>query len=190
MDSTKLLEYPKGVKGLASVDESTSREDAASAPTGGKVPEGYEGVPPELWPDASGNPPALTPQLMKRLRGKYFTVKHPRLTCGHKLDMINQPKNNCGECWFAFFSTHPQLVEVAHQFYQTQGRGPMVGMRGSKFVKMFERFMATMFQEMKKREQEAARVSQEQNSIPSESQQELSGETPVSPATVETEPVA
>lgn len=113
-------------------------------------PKGYEGVPQELWPDKDGNPPVITERLLKSLRGKYFTVRHIRLgVCGHLLDMVNQPKNNCEQCWFQFFNTHPQLVEVADQFFRTQGKKPMIGMRGEKFVKMFLRYMATIIHLMK-----------------------------------------
>src|SRR5208283_5322638 len=101
-------------------DSLTPNGDECAAVSENAPPEGYEGTPPELWPDKDGNPPVITERLLKSLRGKYFTVRHVRLgNCGHLLDMINQPKNNCHECWVAFFSTHPQLVEVAHQFYQT-----------------------------------------------------------------------
>jgi len=114
------------------------------------APTGYEGVPPELWPGPDGNPPQLTERLLSKLRAKYFTVRHPLLTeCGHKLDMINQPKNNCENCWFQFFNTHPQLVEVADQFYRTHGKKPMIGMRGVKFVKNFGRYMVTVAHFMK-----------------------------------------
>jgi hypothetical protein len=153
-------------KELAGLDEGVgatvpvAEVDATEAPAG--PPPGYEGVPQELWPGPDGKPPELTPALMKKMRGKYFTVRHPKLACSHRLDMINQPKNNCHECWAAFFSTHPQLVEVAHQFYQTQGRGPMVGMRGSKFVKFFEKFMALMYAEMQRREKEKASGTENQ----------------------------
>ena len=108
-------------------------------------PKGYEGVPKELWPDAEGNPPVITERLLKSLRGKYFTVRHVRLgECDHLLDMINQPKNNCPDCWWTWFQTHPQLMETADQFYRTQGRKPLVAMRGLVFVRMFERTMATI----------------------------------------------
>lgn len=120
-------------------------------------PPGYESVPKELWPDADGKPPQLTDRLLRVLRGKYFTVRHPFLIdCGHKLDMINQPKNNCGNCWFQFFNTHGELVQVADQFYRTHGKNAMIGMRGEKFVKNFGRFMVTV---LKMKEEEAASES-------------------------------
>jgi hypothetical protein len=134
----------KAVEG-DSVQESTGTAETPAAP-----PKGYEGVPPELWPDKNGNPPVITERLLRSLRGKYFTVRHVRLgVCDHLLDMVNQPKNNCEQCWFQFFNTHPQLVEVADQFFRTHGKKPMVGMRGEKFVKMFLRYMATIIHLMK-----------------------------------------
>ena len=133
-----------------SVQEPTgTAETPAAEPVG--PPKGYEGVPPELWPNKDGNPPVITERLLKSLRGKYFTVRHvPLSDCGHKLDMINEPRHrNCENCWWNFFNTHPQLVEVADQFFRTQGKKPMIGMRGECFVKMFLRYMATVINFMK-----------------------------------------
>ena len=145
--------------------ESTVRSDGEGVgPTGSETPIGFfaEGeshpsvqpedserlvpqVPPELQPDKDGNPPSITPELIRQLRGKYFTVKHVRLTdCGHLLDMVNQPKNNCETCWFNWFNSHAKLIEVADEFYRTHGKQPMIAMRGVKFVKNFLRFMATV----------------------------------------------
>src|SRR5271157_2156302 len=109
-----------------------------------------EKLPPELRPDENGNPPEITPAVLSKLRGKYFTVRHVRLgVCDHLLDMINQPRNNCENCWFQWFNTHPQLVEIADQFFRTQGKKPMIGMRGEKFVKNFLRYMATIIHMMR-----------------------------------------
>ena len=107
-------------------------------------------TPSELQPDKDGNPPKIIPNLIRKLRGKYFTVKHVRLNdCGHLLDMINQPKNNCEVCWFNWFNAHAQLVETRTSSTQKHGKGPMVAMRGVKFVKNFFRFMATVAHFMK-----------------------------------------
>jgi hypothetical protein len=129
------------------------------------APEGYENVAPELWPDEDGKPPKLTEALMRQLRGKYFTVKHPRLeTCGHKYDPINEPRHrNCENCWFQFLNTHPQLVETADQFFRTQGKKAMIGMRGEHFVKMFVRYMATVIHMMN--EERALNVAHSQERI-------------------------
>jgi hypothetical protein len=114
-------------------------------------PPGYENVAPELWPDENGKPPELTPELLRRLRGKYFTVRHPLLKdCGHRLDMINEPRHrNCENCWFQWFNSHPGLVEVADQMFRTQGKVAIEGMRGKRFVRMFVRYMATVIHFMK-----------------------------------------
>jgi hypothetical protein len=145
--SERVVEVDEGVG--SAIPEQPIAEVAVDSgdpqPEASGPPEGYEGIPPELWPDANGNSPQLTPEMIRKLRGKYFTVRHAAGECGHKIDAINQPKNNCHDCWGVFFNTHPQLVEVAHQFYQTQGRKPMVGMRGEKFVRMFEKYMALLY---------------------------------------------
>jgi len=115
-----------------------------------------EKLPPELRPDENGNPPEVTPALLSKLRGKYFTVRHVRLEdCGHLLDMINQPKNNCPDCWWTWFQTHPQLMETADQFYRTQGRKPLIAMRGLVFVRMFERTMATIIHRQREEQDES-----------------------------------
>jgi hypothetical protein len=102
-------------------------------------------LPPELRPGPDGKPPKLTEELMATLRRKYFTVRHVLLVdCGHKLDMINQPKNNCETCWYEFFNRHGKLVEVTHEFFTDHGKQPLVAMRGARYVKMFLRFMSTI----------------------------------------------
>lgn len=170
--------------------------DAASElgqPTGDQNPApapSYDHIPPEFRPDANGKWPEITPQLIRTMRGKYFTVKHPMLTnCGHRLDMVNQPKNNCENCWYQWFNTHPQLVETADQFFRTHGKGPLIGMRGEKFFKMFVRYMATVIHFMK--EEEALKVAQEKTNESSSGQASGSTEgnegevAPNSPSIVE-----
>jgi hypothetical protein len=132
--------------------------------------EELQRIPPELRPDAAGNPPVITEKLLRQLRNRYFTVKHVVLTnCNHRLDMINQPKNNCENCWFQWFNTHPQLVETTDQFFRTHGKGPLIGMRGEKYCKMFVRYMATIIHFMN--EEKAKKEAQEKvNESASESQ--------------------
>jgi hypothetical protein len=89
---------------------------------------------------------------LKQLRRLYFTVRHDTVQpCGHKLDRVNQPDNNCEFCWFGFYESHPQLVETADKAYVEQGQRFLDKMRGVKFRKFFTRYMATklkMQQEM------------------------------------------
>lgn len=101
-------------------------------------------IPPELiGPDGKMLP--LTERTMAMLRNRYFTVRHVFLAnCQHKLDMINQPKNNCDSCWFQFFNTHSTLVEIARDFHQQYGKERLIAMRGKKFFVAFCRFMSTV----------------------------------------------
>lgn len=112
----------------------------------------------------------LTETQFRALRRAYFTVRHPHVReCGHKVDQINQPKNNCEYCWFAFFSSHGELVQTADRAFQEQGSGFLDSMRGVKFRKYFLRYMSTMakFQreadEIKRRDEMLAALEQEQN---------------------------
>jgi len=91
-------------------------------------------------------PQPVTESLIRKMRAKYFTVRHQRLEgCGHKYDQINEPQHrNCENCWFQWFNTHPQLVEVTDQFYRIHGAKALEGMRGTKYLKMFRRYMATV----------------------------------------------
>lgn len=90
---------------------------------------------------------------MRKLRGKYFTVKHQRLeNCNHRIDLITEPRTNCQNCWFQWFNIHPQLIETTDQFFRTKGKGPLVAMRGEKYFKMFVRFMATIIHLQKEQE--------------------------------------
>jgi hypothetical protein len=41
------------------------------------------------------------------------------------------------------------LVETTDQFFRTQGKGPLVAMRGEKYFKMFVRFMSTVVRLMR-----------------------------------------
>ncbi len=100
-------------------------------------------IPPDLiGPDGKMLP--LTEKLLAKLRGKYFTVRHVLLDCGHRLDMINEPANNCESCWFQFFNTHGKLIEVTHEIYVERGKEAINALRGKKYTKMYLRFMATV----------------------------------------------
>jgi hypothetical protein len=82
---------------------------------------------------------------MRMLRGKHFTVRHVYLQdCDHKIDMTNQPGNNCQNCWWTFFQTHAKLVEVANEVYRERGKNILIALRGKKFFVMFCRFMSTV----------------------------------------------
>jgi hypothetical protein len=80
----------------------------------------------------------------KQLRRVYFTVRHDRVDiCDHKLDRMNQPTDNCEFCWYAWFDSHPDLVKTADRAYIEQGAKFLDKIRGTRFRKMFCRFMVT-----------------------------------------------
>ncbi len=104
-------------------------------------------------------PQQMTLREFKQLRAKYFTVRHKRMEpCGHRLDQINEPRNNCEFCWFAFFQTHGELVQTVDRAIQEQGLDFVERLRGVKFRKMFLRFMSTMA--MFQKEIEAAKAKE------------------------------
>lgn len=110
-------------------------------------------TPSELQPDKDGNPPKITPELIRKLRGRYFTIRHSRLeACGHRFDLVNEPRNNCDLCWVNFFAYHPDLVETADKFYIAHGKEPLIAMRGKKFFRYFTMYMSTLYHEQKEKE--------------------------------------
>ena len=159
-ETSGVLQGDGGVSPEGAVQADTPA--AEPKPYGGLSPEELERIPPEFRPDKDGKYPAITPKLIRAMRGKYFTVKHILLTnCGHRLDMVNEPRHrHCENCYFQWFNTHPQLVETADQFFRTHGKLALEGMRGKNFVKMFVRYMATVIHFMK---EEAALKAKEAN---------------------------
>ena len=157
-------EIPRVASGLHSEAEvPESPEPPVSEPPNAVItPEGVQELPPWLiGPD--GKPLPINERTLRLIRGKTFTVRHILLTCGHKMDLQNQPKTGCETCWWEWLNNHSTLVQTAHEFYQQFGKERLVAMRGAKFVKMWLRFMATvahMIEEQKK--QEAANGNSEQ----------------------------
>ncbi len=85
----------------------------------------------------------------------FFTVERGTLThCGHKLGIVDhrngkvllneEPKNNCQQCWFAYFNENSDMVSTADQCFAQEGIETLIRIRGRKFVKNFTRFMSTM----------------------------------------------
>lgn len=175
--------------------EGTVEAEPARSEVQGSVPDGVEAaaaelarkaelerIPPELRPDANGNPPVITEQLLRKLRARYFTVKHARLeACGHRFDLINEPRTNCEICWINFFAYHPQLVETADQFFRTQGKGPLIAMRGKRFVSLFTRYMSSLYHEQQ--EQKAKEAQEKATNADSVQPSILSGESGENPST-------
>ena len=92
-------------------------------------------------------PPApreYTRKELGQLRRQYVTINHGRVkACGHKakFSATQQPKNNCVDCWEAYFLTSVDL-EGVHVVLTKQGVRALVAQRGTKFVKMFRGFLS------------------------------------------------
>lgn len=80
------------------------------------------------------------------------------VACGHKLETGHLPKHsNCEDCWFALFETSPEGVASVHQLLLEGGTKAVVAMHGSKFTKMFGRFLREkLLKEYASREVQAA----------------------------------
>ena len=86
----------------------------------------------------------LTRKQLGQLRRQYVTINHGRVkACGHKakFSATQQPKNNCVDCWEAYFLTSVDL-EGIHIVLTKQGVRALVAQRGTKFVKMFRGFLS------------------------------------------------
>ena len=148
-----VIDIESGLSTEAEVPESP--EPPVSEPPNAVItPDGVQELPPWLI-GSDGKPLPINERTLRLIRGKTFTVRHIPLTCGHKMDLQNQPKTGCETCWWEWLNNHSTLVQTAHEFYQQFGKERLVAMRGAKFVKMFLRFMSTvahMIEEQKKQE--------------------------------------
>ena len=98
-----------------------------------------EPTPPEKAPEK------LTRKQLGQLRRQYVTINHGTVkTCGHKATFSknHDPKNNCVDCWTAYFCTSVDL-DLIHAVLTTKGGKALVAMKGTKFTKMFHGFLST-----------------------------------------------
>lgn len=111
------------------------------------------------------NQQPMTERQFRELRGKYFTVRHHRVQpCGHKADSLNEPRHrNCQSCWFMFFESHPQLVEVTDRAFIEHGTRFLDRMRGKAYTKWFGRFMATKLRLKQEMDERNVQQSEEPN---------------------------
>ena len=137
------------------VSESVSNEPEIGQSVNAVItPEGVQELPPWLI-GSDGKPLPINERTLRLIRGKTFTVRHILLTCGHKMDLQNEPRTNCETCWWEWLNNHSTLVQTAHEFYQQYGKERLVGLRGKVFTRMFLRFMSTVahfLEEQKKQE--------------------------------------
>ena len=139
-------EIPRVASGLHSEDsvidaesglptEAEVPESPVSEPPNAVItPEGVQELPPWLI-GSDGKPLPINERTLRLIRGKTFTVRHILLTCGHKMDLQNEPRTNCETCWWEWLNNHSTLVQTAHEFYQQYGKERLVAMRGSEVRK-------------------------------------------------------
>jgi len=107
----------------------------------------------------------LSEAQLRQLRNLYFTIRHtPVKECGHKIDMINEPRHrNCENCYWAWFSAHGELVQVADKALHEQGRTFLIKMRGRHFYEMFVRYMSTLARFKKEQDDKETGITREEN---------------------------
>jgi hypothetical protein len=108
----------------------------------GKKPDYYRTLP-------DGTIVEITRAEYKKGMHDGFTVRHRPLPCGHKLVAGQSPRHrNCEACWFTFFQVHGELTQAVDEAYNSQGievgRELIKQLRGTKFLKNFLKFMASV----------------------------------------------
>ena len=97
-------------------------------------------------PEMPAAPPEkLTRKQIGQLRRQYLTITHGTVkACGHKATFSrdHDPKNNCVDCWSAFFATSVDL-DFVHTVLTTKGGKALVAMKGTKYVRMFHGFLSS-----------------------------------------------
>lgn len=97
----------------------------------------------ELMAEDAAKPKELSHSEYKAAMRAYFTRRNPTVqACGHKFK--GEPKNNCTECWYAFFQNYGELTKTADEVFQNEGRQALEALKGKKFVKYFIGFMAAV----------------------------------------------
>jgi hypothetical protein len=90
-------------------------------------------------------PKQMTRQVWKQMMRMHFTVRRARVkSCGHKFNIESDPRNNCDDCWFAYFQNNGQMTKIADECFTEAGRDVLERSRGKKFVRYFLRFMSTI----------------------------------------------
>ena len=90
-------------------------------------------------------PPKMKRKVWKEMMRIHFTVRRPTVkSCGHKINITSDPRNNCSDCWFAYFQNNKSMTQIADECFTEAGRDVLERSRGKKFTRMFIRFMSTI----------------------------------------------
>lgn len=97
-------------------------------------------------PEAPAAPPEkLTRKQLGQLRRQYMTINHGTVrACGHlaRFSKDHDPKNNCIDCWQAYFVTSVDL-DLIHTVLTQRGVKALIAMKGTRFTKMFHGFLSS-----------------------------------------------
>jgi len=125
-------------------------------------------------------PPHMTRKVWKEMMRIHFTVRRPTVKgCGHKINIEADPRNNCPECWFAYFQNNGKMTQIADECFNEAGRDVLERSRGKKFTRYFLRFMSTIA----RFQREAALAEKEKQSGKEISADRASGEPGREPET-------
>jgi hypothetical protein len=82
----------------------------------------------------------------KKDRKLHVTLQFNRIPrCQHKFVPGAEPRHrNCEMCWFTFFRAHGELTQSLDELFAKHGKAGLLQVRGTKFVKNFLKFMATL----------------------------------------------
>ena len=61
--------------------------------------------------------------------------------CGHKIDPVNGPTNNCMDCWMSYWNNDANRVQIWMNVINNDGEQGLVNEFGAKQVKWFKRFL-------------------------------------------------
>jgi hypothetical protein len=90
-------------------------------------------------------PPQMTRKVWKEMMRIHFTVRRSTVkSCGHKINIQSDPRNNCPDCWFAYFQNNKSVTQIADECFTEAGGDVLERSRGKKFVRYFIRFMSTV----------------------------------------------
>jgi hypothetical protein len=121
-----------------------------------KLPQAFYDAVDQFEKD---NPDVFQERLIKIIydSAKHGTLKYQVLPCGHKFVEGKEPKRNCEQCWFTFFSVYGELTQTADEAFVTHGEAALVQLRGRKFTNNFKKYMSTLahYQQIVKAQSEA-----------------------------------
>lgn len=102
-------------------------------------------------------PPTLA-EYKKAMR-VLWTQKHQEVDrCGHKFHPTDAPRNNCDDCWMAYFQIHGEITQLCDEIFKKEGLDTLKRLKGAKYARNFIRFMAGLAQYQKEKVEQSTRA--------------------------------